>query len=413
MLCPGRMRGTPANGTRVDHSTDPNRLASSSVFVLLARICPFIVLLCALTLTAVALPSPAHAAPAMHLPPDATRGDCTGKIAVVVASDADAQSDVYSAVTLAGALGTECLVLAGERTGPMPPEQRARLDRAASGGYVVGGTSAVPTSKLAGRTMKRIGGADRWETARAVGTEVALLVGDMPAEGGQIVGEAAGSCPARPYRHRSGKVNPALDLRCADLRGADMTGLNMRRINLYQADLRDAKLEGVNLHDASLSGADLRNADLDSVQFFGASLLGADLRRADLRKSILAGADITCADFSGANLQDAVLPGLLWRPCIFKITFLAPNFADANLRRASLVNTDFNHVDFSNADLRESSLDNADFTHANLEGADLRNADLTRANFFSANLNGADLRGATLTFARFDYATTSGCRGCP
>lgn len=383
------------------------------MFIRFARIRPLIVLLYALALAAVALPSPAHAAPAVHLPLDATEGECTGAIPVVVASDADAQSDIYSAVTLAGALGTECLVLAGERTGPMPPKQRARLDRAASGGYVVGGTSAVPISKLAGRTMKRIGGADRWATARAIGAEVALLIRDVSAEGEQIVGEAAGSCPAKPYQHTSGKVNPALDLRCADLRGADMAGLNMRRINLYQADLRDAKLEGVFLLDASLSGADLRNADLDGAQFFGASLSGADLRNADLRKSILGGANVTCADFSGANLQDAVLPGLLWSPCLLKPTSTAPNFAGADLRRASLVNTNFSYVNFSDADLRGSSLDNADLAHANLEGADLRNADLTRASFYSANLKGADLRGANLTFVRFDYATTTGCRGCP
>ena len=43
----------------------------------------------------------------------------------------------------------------------MPAEQRARLDAAAAGGYVVGGTASVPASKLAGRDMTRLGGADR------------------------------------------------------------------------------------------------------------------------------------------------------------------------------------------------------------------------------------------------------------
>ena len=98
-------------------------------------------------------------------------------MAVVVASDAAAQSDIYSAVTLAGALSTDCLVLAGERSESMSSSQLARLNQATAGGYVVGGIAAVPESKLSGRTMIRIGGADRWATARAVGTEVARLVG--------------------------------------------------------------------------------------------------------------------------------------------------------------------------------------------------------------------------------------------
>lgn len=95
--------------------------------------------------------------------------DCSGEVAIVVASDEAAQSDLYSAVTLAGVLDTECIVLAGSRDAAMPAAQRARLDRAQSGGWIVGGTAAVPPSKTAGRDMKRIAGADRWLTALFVG----------------------------------------------------------------------------------------------------------------------------------------------------------------------------------------------------------------------------------------------------
>lgn len=121
-----------------------------------------------------ASPAMAQAAP-VHLPPQAST-DCDGDIPVVVASDAAAQSDIYSAVTLAGVLGTDCIILAGPRTGPMPAAQRTRLDAAAEGGYIVGGEAAVPAHKTAGRDMARISGAHRWETAQ--------LIGDFSRRGG-------------------------------------------------------------------------------------------------------------------------------------------------------------------------------------------------------------------------------------
>ena len=111
-----------------------------------------------------------------------TESDCTGDVPIVVGSDAKAQSDIYSAVTLAGVVGTDCVVLAGARDGHMPADQRARLDDAAAGGYVVGGTAAVPAEKLAGRTMTRLTGATRWETAHQVGGRARILGGGLPVE---------------------------------------------------------------------------------------------------------------------------------------------------------------------------------------------------------------------------------------
>ena len=73
--------------------------------------------------------------------------DCSGATPMVVGSDAKAQSDIYSAVTLAGVIGTDCVVLAGPRDGDMADEQRARLDAAAAGGHVLGGTAAVPEAR--------------------------------------------------------------------------------------------------------------------------------------------------------------------------------------------------------------------------------------------------------------------------
>lgn len=87
----------------------------------------------------------------------------------MVGSDSKAQSDIYSAVTLAGVVDTDCVVLAGPRDGDMPASQRTRLSVAGPGGYVLGGIAAVPTAKVVGRDMTRLGGATRWETAQLVG----------------------------------------------------------------------------------------------------------------------------------------------------------------------------------------------------------------------------------------------------
>ncbi len=115
-----------------------------------------------------------------------TESDCTGDKPIVVASDAAAQSDIYSAVTLAGAIDTDCVVLAGPREGIMHSSQAARLLAAAAGGVVIGGTAAVPAAKVAGRDMTRIGGADRWFTAQWVGAAAASGI-DSPAPPGTSV----------------------------------------------------------------------------------------------------------------------------------------------------------------------------------------------------------------------------------
>ena len=69
---------------------------------------------------------------------------------MAAASDAAAQSDLCSAVTLAGALGSRCVVLASARGEPMPAARGARLATAAGTVHVVGGLAAVPATKVAG-----------------------------------------------------------------------------------------------------------------------------------------------------------------------------------------------------------------------------------------------------------------------
>lgn len=113
-----------------------------------------------------------------------TESDCIGDVPILVGSDVDAQSDIYSAVTLAGVVGTDCVVLAGPRDGAVPAEQQMRLDVAAGGGYVLGGTSAVADAKVGDRDMKRLGGSNRWATAQLVGSEARALAGNAPTTSG-------------------------------------------------------------------------------------------------------------------------------------------------------------------------------------------------------------------------------------
>ena len=128
----------------------------------------------------------------MVLPPQPASG-CAGNVPIVVASDAAAQSDIYSAVTLAGVIGTACIVLAGARDEPTAADERARLDGAAGGGFLVGGTAAVPEAKVAGRGLTRIAGADRWHTARLVGNQALSLAGG---DGGDADASAGAQDPA-------------------------------------------------------------------------------------------------------------------------------------------------------------------------------------------------------------------------
>ena len=134
------------------------------------------------------------------LPPN-TSGSCTGEIPIVVASDAEAQSDIYSAATLAGVLGTDCIVLAGRRNQRMSSVQERRLDDAATGGYIVGGVGAVPASKTRGHNLYRLGGSDRWETARLVGEEARFV-----ASGGSRTGTSTLSTVATTANARSDQI---------------------------------------------------------------------------------------------------------------------------------------------------------------------------------------------------------------
>ena len=125
--------------------------------------------------------------------------DCEGRPGVLVASDAQAQSDIYSAVTLAAAIDG-CVILAGPRDGELPEDQYERAMDAETVAWIVGGTAAVPRSKArqVAANAERLGGADRLATARLVGEAVKDMTGtdddgdDMDGTGDDMTGDDMG-----------------------------------------------------------------------------------------------------------------------------------------------------------------------------------------------------------------------------
>lgn len=157
-----------------------------------------------------ALPAAAQSAHGAYLSGSEpwTASECNGDTAVVAASDAAAQSDLYSAVTLAGALGTDCVILAGARDEPMPAAQQRRLGAAAGRVYVVGGPAAVPIAKLDSIPRYALdwrSGSDRWHTAAAVGRTVSLSApAIMPLLVAPPTDTAAGATPEQRIGHVHG-----------------------------------------------------------------------------------------------------------------------------------------------------------------------------------------------------------------
>lgn len=115
------------------------------------------------TIAAVASPAGAHEAPEAPAP------SCpAGAVAVLV--DASSEPDLYAAHLVAGVLNTECVVDSGDRDLLELPAPSVTLLEGLETGYVLGGTAAVPLSKLPAHiAWRRIGGMDRWDTLRLAG----------------------------------------------------------------------------------------------------------------------------------------------------------------------------------------------------------------------------------------------------
>ncbi len=227
------------------------------------------------------------------LPPESS-ANCAGDVPIVVGSDAAAQSDIYSSVTLAGVVGTDCIVLAGARGEPMSSLQRGRLRDAAAGGYVVGGTAAVPEEKVAGRGMTRLDGVDRWHTARLVGVEAFELAGGTSGDVRASVGaedsgrDCTGDVPILVGSDADALSDRYSSVTLAGVVGTDcivLAGARGERMSLNQRlRLRDAAAGGyvvggaAAVPDEKLDGRDMtRLAGLD--RWHTARLVGDEARR--------------------------------------------------------------------------------------------------------------------------------------
>ncbi len=172
----------------------------------------------------------------------------------MVGSDATAQSDIYSAITLAGVVGTDCVVLAGSRDSSMPASQQALFgDAAATGGYVLRSAAAVPDAKLAGRHMTRLGGTTRWETAQLAGQRASgdITAGtDTAAETIQEEGQDGGGS-------ESDEEAPVKD---SEQNNSETLLLNINANPVWAAELRmiDDFAKDCGFHETNESGTGYR-----------------------------------------------------------------------------------------------------------------------------------------------------------
>jgi hypothetical protein len=127
--------------------------------------------------------------------------------------------------------------------------------------------------------------------------------------------------------------------------------------------------------------------------------IAPDFREANLRRANLGGADLR-----GANLRRANLGGANLFLADLRETYLS----DANLGGTNLGGADLGGADLGGVDLRKANLTKANLTKANLSGANLVRADLWGANLIGADLGGANLGGANLGGANLGGANLGG-----
>jgi len=194
----------------------------------------------------------------------------------------------------------------------------------------------------------------------------------------------------------SGLNLEGVDLEFADLEEADLSEANLVRACVNQTRFHRANLQGALLtkwcaQGADLSGANLRSVRADRANFMQANLSGAHLVEANFWKADFRGADINGTDFTGAVLDNACLTGLKLSPA----RFAGARFGGANLRGCDLEDMELMAPDFHDADLRKALLTGSRMPGANFVGADLRSAGLADVDWPGADLHDADFRNAS------------------
>jgi uncharacterized protein YjbI with pentapeptide repeats len=145
----------------------------------------------------------------------------------------------------------------------------------------------------------------------------------------------------------------------------EVTGVKPKNVRWLVADLEDGDLSNAVLTERDLRYAYAHRADFAETNLKDASIAGGDYQRADFSLALLEDTDL-----SDANLDST-------------------GFRNACLRRARLLRADLEDADFTGAYLGRADLELAYLGRARLKLANLQGARLV-----DADLSGADLRGA-------------------
>lgn len=98
---------------------------------------------------------------------------------------------------------------------------------------------------------------------------------------------------------------------------------------------------------------------------------------------------------AAADCRSAPAPGIDWRDCNKSNLILK----DANLERASLVNTDFSETDLRGARLDSANLEKATLLRASLAGASAEEASFAKVEAYRSDLSGVSAENASFASA--------------
>ena len=155
----------------------------------------------------------------------------------------------------------------------------------------------------------------------------------------------------------------------------------------------------------TISGADFSNGDFIEIDLTNATLPNSRFVNFSARRGIFRGADLRGAAFdysghyltTGGHFSPDFSDADLTNARLIDISARGANFTNTNLRSAKLHKSSLSGASFNN-----SRLYNSDFSEAYLYAANFSNTNVYNANFLKADLRKADLTGTNLRRAKLD-----------
>lgn len=201
--------------------------------------------------------------------------------------------------------------------------------------------------------------------------------------------------------------------------GVDFSNCSMKGVSFG-----NAKLDGANFTGAILHGANFKNAKLTNVTFKDAVLTGVNLKELQVPAEAIAGciADVTPeaaakfeqlkarleshqlwitssggqgapANFDGEDLrplQNILVGRSLWGLSARNAICIGLDFSGSQLQAAKFDGADLRDVNFANADLRGASLRSTRLAHARFDRCNLGRLQLTNGGTLAADLSQSD-----------------------